>query len=135
MPNMDSIISNHNRRILSPTVDLPANTRNRNKPDHSTPISTTTELHSHLNTLCNCRGGTHNCPLGGYYLSKSIIYQAEVISDHKTAVYIGLASNTFKERYRNHMSSFRNVRYKESTAMSNYIWKLKEENIQFEVKW
>ena len=49
--------------------------------------------------------------------------------------YIGLASNTFKERYLNHISSFRNQRYKESTALSKYIWKLKDQNKPYEIKW
>ena len=30
---------------------------------------------------------------------------------------------------------FRNQRYKESTALSKYIWKLKDQNKSYEIKW
>ena len=63
------------------------------------------------------------------------MYRAEITSDQDTVAYIGLASNTFKERYLNHTSSFRNQRYKESTALSKYIWKLKDQNKPYEIKW
>ena len=43
------------------------------------------------------------------------IHHSKVPSS-RTVAYIGLASNTFKERYLNHTSSFRNQRYKESTV-------------------
>ena len=63
------------------------------------------------------------------------MYRADIKSDQDTVAYIGLASNTFKERYLNHTSSFRNQRYKESTALSKYIWKLKDQNKPYEEKW
>ena len=46
-----------------------------------------------------------------------------------------MASKTFKERCLNHTSSFRNQKYKESTALSKYIWKLKDQNKPYEIKW
>ena len=71
----------------------------------------------------------------GGYLDTSLIYKAEVVADNKTSTYIGLASNTFKERYSNHISSFKNVKYRESTTLSNHIWDLKDGNKQAEIKW
>ena len=68
-------------------------------------------------------------------MSTSLVYKAEVDSIQGTACYIGLASNTFKERYLNHTSSFRNKQYKESTALSKYIWTLKEKNEDYDIKW
>ena len=82
-----------------------------------------------------CRGGISNCPLEGKCLSTSLVYKAEVDSIQGTACYIGLASNTFKERYLNHTSSFRNIQYRESTALSKYIWTLKEKNEDYDIKW
>ena len=38
-------------------------------------------------------------------------------------------------RYLNHTSSFRNIQYRESTALSKYIWTLKEKNEDYDIKW
>ena len=85
MPNMEAVISGHNRKLLNPKPI----TDNPNQPKKT-----------------NCRGAEVNCPLEGKCLTKSVIYKAEVIENNKTSAYIGLASNTFKERYNNHTSSF-----------------------------
>ena len=42
---------------------------------------------------------------------------------------------TFKLRFRNHLCSFRNERYKHATALSKYIWSLKDQQIAYEIKW
>ena len=42
---------------------------------------------------------------------------------------------TFKLRYRNHVCSFRNERYKHATELSKYIWSLKDRNIMYNIKW
>ena len=47
--------------------------------------------------------------------------------------YFGSTEN-FKSRYSQHKSSFKN-RPAAHTTLSSYIWKLKDENIQFQVKW
>ena len=49
--------------------------------------------------------------------------------------YIGLTSDQFKVRYRNHTKSFRNIAYRNETCLSNYVWKLKDEGIQHNVTW
>ena len=56
---------------------------------------------------------------------KFVKCKAEVTSDHQTSTYIGMASNTFKERFTNHLASFRNSKYKESTILSQHILELK----------
>ena len=53
---------------------------------------------------------------------ESIIYQAEVTSQ-------------FKLRFRNHTSSFRNERYRNATKLSKHVWNLKDQNIQYNIKW
>ena len=125
MPNMESIISSHNRKLLT----QPEHTQH-GVSSKSNPTTTTTG-----GKQCNCRGGISNCPLEGKCLSTSLVYKAEVDSIQGTACYIGLASNTFKERYLNHTSSFRNIQYRESTALSKYIWTLKEKNEDYDIKW
>ena len=49
--------------------------------------------------------------------------------------YIGLTDNTFKTRYNGHTSSFRNEQYRNATTLSNYIWTLKDKNINYSLKW
>ena len=113
-----SKISSHKRKLLKESTETPPNI---------TSVSRTKEW--------NCRGEIINCPLEGGCLIKSIIYNAEVISNQDKVEYIGLAANNFKERFLNHISSFRNVRYKDSTALSNYVWNLKNKKEDFSIKW
>ena len=40
-----------------------------------------------------------------------------------------------KSRYNNHTSTFRNPKRKHSTALSRYIWNLKDTNANFSLKW
>ena len=49
--------------------------------------------------------------------------------------YIGLCDTTFKLRYRNHICSFRNERYKHATELNKYVWSLKDRNIAYNIKW
>ena len=48
--------------------------------------------------------------------------------------YIGSAEN-FKNRFRNHIKSFNNIRYEKDTELSKFIWGLKLNNKQFSIKW
>ena len=84
---------------------------------------------------CNCRGGSSNCPLQGNCLQKEVIYEAQLQTTSETYNYVGLTSDSFKKRYNQHLSSFRNERYKASTTLSSKIWALKENNEEFRVKW
>jgi hypothetical protein len=110
MPNVSSIISSHNSKILGNQETL-------------------------TEGGCNCRGGMETCPLQGKCLTESMIYKATVTSTDKTAEYIGLSSTTFKSRYNNHTISFRNSNQATSTGLSKFIWKLKEENKPYDVTW
>ena len=83
MPNMDAIISGHNKKVK----------RKTDNEDETGPRT------------CNCRGGEQSCPMKGQCLQSSIIYKAAVKTTNKEIHYIGQAGNTFKERYNNHQSS------------------------------
>ena len=87
MPNVQSIISSHNKNILRKEI-------NRNN---------VTERN------CNCRA-KDACPLQGECQTKAVIYQAAVTNKATKEVqtYVGLTENTFKTRCLNHTSSFRN---------------------------
>ena len=66
---------------------------------------------------------------------ESVIYQSEVTTETAKETYIGLCDNAFKLRYRNHVSSFRNERYKHATELSKYIWSIKDKNAKYNIKW
>ena len=83
---------------------------------------------------CNCRNSS-TCPMDGKCNDQSIIYQAEVTTSTSKETYIGLCDTAFKLRYRNHVCSFRNERYKHATELSKYIWNLKDRNIMYNIKW
>ena len=55
--------------------------------------------------------------------------------DNTTQTYIGVTANDFKTRYRNHLKSLRNEKYKHETELSKHVWNLKKENRQFSIRW
>ena len=113
MPNIGTIIAGHNRKLL------------KNQPTQD------------AEKLCNCRGGLNSCPVQGKCLKKSVIYEAEVTEGNKStkSTYIGLASNSYKERYTNHVSSFKNSAQRESTTLSKHIWSLKDKGVDHSILW
>ena len=78
-----------------------------------------------------------DCPLEGKCLTESVIYQATVTRSDTTKqeTYVGLTENQFKTRYRSHVSSFKNIKYRNSTELSKHIWTLKDANVQYSIKW
>ena len=119
MNNTKQIIDNHNKHIL-----------NSSKCTDETANSTTD------NKTCNCRQKS-TCPLNGNCLQSSIIYQATIKrKDNNTSeTYIGLTANDFKTRYRNHTTSFRHAKHRNSTELSKHIWSLKDDNIDYVISW
>ena len=49
--------------------------------------------------------------------------------------YFGIAGTSFKDRFRNHTRDFRHKKYVNSTELSKYMWKLKDEKITATIKW
>jgi len=112
MPNMKSIISSHNKTLLSDYNTAPTQQPNKQ---------------------CNCRT-KDECPLQGKCLETNVVYQATVTTDTETESYVGLATN-FKERFRNHTTSFRHVNKRNSTELSKHVWKLKDAKKPFNIAW
>ena len=110
MPNMKSVISSHNKYVLS---NLNSSTQ---QPD-----------------TCNCRKKP-DCPLEGKCLQSNVIYQATVTTATTTETYVGLATN-FTGRCRNHQSSFRRSNRRNETELSKYIWTLQDSKKPFQIKW
>ena len=113
MRNVASIISSHNKKILSP----------------NTPSRT-----------CNCpRGNRDNCPLDNRCLTENIVYKARISnnSDEDIKSYVGMTEPIFKKRFYNHTRDANNVGYRNTTELSKYIWSLKDgskiPNVTYEV--
>ena len=114
MENMGSIINKHNKKVLS-------NNNNHDKNE----------------SLCNCRS-KEQCPLNNNCLSSSIIYNAQITTtDNKTTPrnYIGLTKGTLKQRFNQHKITFQHRKYTNNTELSKYIWQLKDDSINFNIKW
>ena len=57
------------------------------------------------------------------------------MDDNARQTYIGVTANDFKTRYRNHLKSLRNEKYKHENELSKHFWNLKKENRQFSIRW
>ena len=127
MSNMKAVINQQNKKLLSinsspirnSTSSQPKSlTRNNNPAEKS----------------CNCRQ-KETCPLNGKCLQKRVVYQATVRTNLLSKSFIGSCETTFKTRYNNHKQSFKNVTHRHVTALSQFIWKLKESNTDFNITW
>ena len=70
-------------------------------------------------------------------LKPQIVYQADVTNytDDAYKYYLRLAETSFKDRYRNHISSFNDEQQKNNTELSKYIWSLKNKNETQIINW
>ena len=100
MPSMESIIKGHNTTKLK---------------EDSTQDDT--------QEGCNCRTPA-TCPLPGRCTAKNIVYQATVTDDTNGNVqkYVGCTADSFKARYANHKTSFKDSTKKNATELSKYVW-------------
>jgi len=111
MPNVKSSIDSHNKSCLN---------KDRNDEPKKKP--------------CNCRD-KQKCPLDGECRENGIVYQATVITKNNQKTYVGLTDTEFKQRYSNHKQSFVNPKLRNTTELSKYVWELKDQNIEFNIKW
>ena len=118
MPNLACIIASNNSKLLK-VVDgeLPEQLpRNHN---------------------CNCRGGTASCIMDGARCKDAKVkYQATVVEVGKPdQQYVGVSEPSWKLRYNNHTASFRHTGKRGNSALSGYLWKLKDEGREYTLKW
>ena len=116
MPSIKNIIDGHNKKIRDDSK--------KNKEQES------------QEKTCNCRKPA-DCPLNGQYLTKSVIYQAAMTTeeDGSKEIYIGLTKNDFKERFNGHKAIFRHSNKRNNAELSKYVWKLKDQERQYNIKW
>ena len=83
---------------------------------------------------CNCPKNA-TCPLDGECLASDIVYQATVTCDNKEETYVGITATSFKARFANHKASFKSKQKRNSTELSKHIWELKDNNLNYAIKW
>ena len=115
MPNVAATMKTHNSGVLRRTDQT---SRGR------------------LQKLCNCRKA-EQCPLNGQCLATNIVYRASVKAAGCDApmLYYGVTERTFKQRYANHLTSFRHDMHSSATELSKYIWDLKGKDTDYNVTW
>ena len=112
---MKDKIGNHNGKLLRTKKDeLPRDENGNVKP---------------------CCNDQLQCPLQPERCDQTnVIYQADVHGNNKVMTYYGSTERAFKTRRSEHRTSFRD-KTKNQTALSSYIWKLKEKKIPHFVNW
>ena len=107
MPNIGRVINSHNKKINCLPAEVPP---------------------------CKCT--LYECPVNGQCERTNVIYQCTVkeATSGGSESYVGLTGNSFKDRITKHRKSFRDRTYHKN-SLSNYIWKLKDENKQFQIAW
>ena len=74
-------------------------------------------------------------PISWAVLALSAVAEFFVVFINARQTYIGVTANDFKTRYRNHLKSLCNEKYKHEMESSKHIWNLKKENRQFSIRW
>ena len=90
-----------------------------------------------VDPTCNCTAASKPCPLNGKCLAKNIIYKATVqFQGFDKKFYIGATAPPFKLRYGNHIKSFKHKAYGNDTALSKYIWQMRDSvGLEPKLKW
>ena len=110
LANVKQIITSHNKKLMRGHTDKKTSTKK-----------------------CNCRN-KKECPLNNNCLEDNIIYQATITTENEEKTYVGSTGNSFKSRYGGHKSTFNNKKTNH-TALSKYIWKLKDQNLNYKINW
>ena len=77
------------------------------------------------------------CPLGGQCLQGPMVYKATVTTKESNPIsktYHGMTGGTFKKRYGGHKSDFKH-KDKYGTTLSRHIWRLRDMNVKYSIKW
>ena len=133
MPNFGKILKGLNKGIMKDYME-------QQKKETDTKTRTSKKSKGRPKYLvkkeCNC-DKTHPCPLENNCNRSDVVYRVTVESsqpEHNGKYYIGSAGE-FKERWANHMHTFRNRLTKQECTLKDLVWKLKDEQVDFTLKW
>ena len=113
MPNVKSIISKHKKTALDPP------TNNREK-------------------TCNWINSQKCPPLQQKCLTNNIVYKATVTSNqdnYQHKIHYGITETKFKQRFANHIKSFRHEKHQSNTELSNELWSIRNNNCTPNIVW
>ena len=82
---------------------------------------------------CNCRSQPY--PLEGKCKTTNFVYKITGEASGTTKQYIGLTSNTFKDRFTGHKASFTHHKHAHKMTLSSHIWELKDEQTSYNQHW
>ena len=78
----------------------------------------------------------NECPVNGKCHYESTVYKATVSTEGRhDKYYYGLSEPMFKNRLRGHRKSFNHVELRKETELSKYVWVLKNEEKEYDIKW
>ena len=85
---------------------------------------------------CNCRVKT-DCPFNGDCRKGSVICKCTATTCDSKKIYLRLTEGVFKkQRYYDHVKSYKNEFYGNSTTLSSYIWEMKKrKNVTSALTW
>ena len=112
MPNVKSIINKHNKTVLDP----PNNNSER---------------------TCNCIN-SEKCPVQQKCVTNNIMYEVTITSNQNNyphKIYYGITETKFKQRYANHIKSFRHEKHQSDAELSNGLWSIKKNNFIPNIVW
>ena len=108
MPNLERTISANNKSTVE----------NNAQPERS----------------CICRD-KHSCPLSGDCLIQTWSTKLQLKAARERKHSSDLPRTNLKQRFRNHMASFRNENNRNAIELSKHIWSLTDTKTQFAVTW
>ena len=92
-----------------------------------------------INKHNNSERNSEKLPLQQKRLTNNnIMYKATITSNqgnyhHK--IYYGITETKFKQRYANHIKSFRHEKHQSDTELSNGLWSIKKNNFIPNIVW
>ena len=127
-------VDNHTAANNQTEVNSQITANNETTPDNQTATN------KKENKTCNCKN-PKLCPLDGNCKQKSVIYQAKVTvkktgrGKEEIETYVGSTGGDFKIRLANHKHTFKNEALKNSTTLSQHIWKLNKAKKEYTITW
>ena len=73
--------------------------------------------------------------LSGPILVKPEVETNDGINELSPKVNFGISETEFTSKYNNHTMSFRNRTHENDLELSKFIWSLKDQNKEFDIKW
>ena len=133
-----TMIRDH-REVSSEEATQSSNNNTAASPD-VTSVSDDQATPANNNKTCNCsKANRSTCPLKGNCLVCCLVYRATVtrMDNCNCETYTGVTAGTFKCRWYGHCHDMthRPDEEHQGTTLSNHVWKLKDQSVQYKIDW